>query len=178
MIAEYESQQKQALAAREAKLRELLQRVELLPKSLQLAIQGELATLNNDQAKFIQALNGNEVDYASQKDIKNYLYGKVCFRTENYLASTNTAEKFDAILCLSTIKYVHLNFGDVGLKALFLKAYEQLTDNGILIIDPQPWKSYKHKKKLSARTQEHFPQIQLKPNLFKEYLESIGFKLL
>ena len=53
----------------------------------------------------------------------NYLYGKVCFRTENYIATISTAEKFDVILCLSTIKYVHLNFGDIGLKALFLKAY-------------------------------------------------------
>ena len=58
MIAEYESQKKKQLAERENKLRDLLRRVELLPKSLQLAIQGELASLNNDQAKFVQALSG------------------------------------------------------------------------------------------------------------------------
>ncbi len=53
MIAEYESLKKKQLAERENKLRDLLRRVELLPKSLQLAIQGELASLNNDQAKFV-----------------------------------------------------------------------------------------------------------------------------
>jgi 7SK snRNA methylphosphate capping enzyme len=71
-----------------------------------------------------------------------------------------------------------LNFGDVGVKTLFLKAYDQLTDDGLFIIDPQPWKSYKKNKKLSAVTQDNFNHIQLKPNLFKEYLEAIGFKLL
>ena len=72
----------------------------------------------------MQALNGQEIDVARQKDIKNYLYGKICFRTENYLASPSTVEKFDVILCLSTIKYVHLNFGDLGIKTLLLKAYD------------------------------------------------------
>ena len=43
-----ETQKKKQMTERENKLRELLQRIELLPKSLQLAIQGELASLNND----------------------------------------------------------------------------------------------------------------------------------
>lgn len=56
---------------------------------------------------------------ASSRDIKNYLYGKVSFRTENYISSILTSqdillknEKFDTIVCLKTTKYVHLNFGD------------------------------------------------------------------
>lgn len=60
------------------------------------------------------------------KDIKSYLYGKVCFRTENYVEDTALlrSEKYDTIICLSTIKYIHLNFGDIGIKALFLKVYD------------------------------------------------------
>jgi len=71
-----------------------------------------------------------------QKDFKNYIYGKICFRVENYVASTNIHEKFDVIFCLSTIKYIHLTFGDQGVKTTFLKAYAQLEENGLLIIDP------------------------------------------
>ena len=109
-----------------------------------------------------------------------HLYGKLCFRTENYIATTTATtikERFDVILCLSTIKYVHLNFGDIGIKALFLKAFHQLEDGGLFVIDPQPWKSYKKKKKISETTQENFNEINLKPNLFREYLETIGFQL-
>lgn len=47
------------------------------------------------------------------------------------------------ILCLSTVKWVHFNFGDTGLKALFLKVYEQLAPGGIFIFEQQPWKAYK-----------------------------------
>ena len=60
--------------------------------------------------------------------MKEHLYGRVNFRTENYIEqsepSTVKQEQFDMILCLSTIKWVHLNFGDVGLKTLFLKVKE------------------------------------------------------
>lgn len=102
----------------------------------------------------------------------------MCFRTENYVAQTSLSERFDVIFCLSTIKYIHLNFGDQGLKALFLRAYSQLEDNGLFIIDPQPWKSYKKKKKITETTAANFASIKLRPHLFKDYLESIGFKLL
>jgi 7SK snRNA methylphosphate capping enzyme len=55
---------------------------------------------------------------------------------ENYIATTNVQEKFEVIFCLSTIKYIHLTFGDLGLKTLFLKAHTQLEDDGLLILDP------------------------------------------
>lgn len=60
------------------------------------------------------------------KEVKTYLYGRVCFRTENYLENTilSAKERYDVIMCLSTVKYIHLNFGDVGIKTLFLKAYD------------------------------------------------------
>lgn len=123
MVAAYEADKKKVRYERELKLRELLKRVEALPLSLQVSIQGELNNLTRDPANFIGALHDEKAVKCSERDLKNYLYGKVCFRTENYLASPSCAEKFDVVFCLSTIKYIHLNFGDQGLKALFLKAY-------------------------------------------------------
>ena len=133
----HESEEERLRAEKEAKMRKLLERVEQLPRSLQLAIQGELNLLTSDPSKFLKAIRreGSKAEI-SQKDFKNYIYGKVCFRVENYIATTNVQEKFDVIFCLSTIKYIHLTFGDLGLKTLFLKAHTQLEDDGLLILDP------------------------------------------
>lgn len=114
----------------------------------------------------------------SLKDLKVYLYGKVCFRTENYLDNTvlSAKEKFDVVLCLSTVKYIHLNFGDLGVKTLFLKAYDQLEVGGIFILENQLWKSYRKKKNESERSKANYSLIELRPHCFKTYLEKIGFE--
>ena len=65
--------------------------------------------------------------HISHSQMKEHLYGRVNFRSENYIQNPNSnTEKFDVILCFSTIKWIHLNFGDTALKALFLKVKEQL----------------------------------------------------
>jgi 7SK snRNA methylphosphate capping enzyme len=77
----------------------------------------------------------------------------VAFRGQNYLESTDPSkdillknEKFDTILCLRVTKFIHLNFGDEGICTLFLKMAHQLKPGGILILEVQPWKSYKQEK--------------------------------
>ncbi len=121
---------------------------------------------------FLKNILINESNKPSPKEVKNYLYGKVCFRSENYIANSylNSKEKFDVILCFSTVKYIHLNFGDLGVKTLFLKAFDQLTVGGFFILEAQLWKSYKKKKSMSSRTKENFNNIKLRPHLFKTYL--------
>lgn len=75
------------------------------------------------------------------------LLARLRFRSENFVedvcATTVKKESFDVVLCLSTIKWVHFTFGDVGVKALFLKVHEQLVSGGLFVFEPQPWKSYK-----------------------------------
>ena len=86
-------------------------------------------------------------------------------------------EQFDVILCLSTIKWIHLNFGDAGVKALFLKVSAQLAPGGLFIFEPQPWSSYKKIINSCSLAVEN-PEIELKPHLFKAYLPQIGLRLL
>ena len=86
---------------------------------------------------------------------------------------------FDTILCLSVTKWVHLNWGDDGLKRLFSRAFDLLVPGGLLIVEPQPWKSYSaafHKQKMPDETRVHYRNVALRPAEFAEHLHSVvGF---
>ncbi|XP_059152538.1 uncharacterized protein LOC131938500 [Physella acuta] len=84
-------------------------------------------------------------------------------------------EEYDIILALSITKWIHLNNGDDGLKLFFQKIFRQLRPGGRLILEPQPWSTYRKRAKLSAELFAKYQSIKLKPEGFKHYLLSIGF---
>jgi 7SK snRNA methylphosphate capping enzyme len=68
------------------------------------------------------------------------------FRRQDYTAPDGcTVPIFNTILCLSVTKWVHLHHGDQGIKALFHKMFDSLVPGGRLVLEPQPFKSYKAK---------------------------------
>ncbi|VVC99081.1 unnamed protein product [Leptidea sinapis] len=90
----------------------------------------------------------------------------VNFKQGNYVPREDVAvgsmdsPQFDLILCLSTTKWMHLNWGDAGLKRAFRRMFNDLRPGGKL-----------------PTIYENFNGIELYPNKFREYLLSpeIGF---
>ncbi|XP_052759676.1 7SK snRNA methylphosphate capping enzyme-like [Mya arenaria] len=108
---------------------------------------------------------------------QNVLFKQGNFVLENDEMLDLQKEEYDAILALSVTKWVHFNWGDEGLKRFFKRVYKQLRPGGRFILEPQPWSSYKKKKKLTPAIHENFKNIHLRPEQFTDYLLSreIGF---
>ncbi|XP_059432865.1 probable RNA methyltransferase At5g51130 isoform X2 [Corylus avellana] len=110
--------------------------------------------------------------------MKRDLYDIVSFREENFVQSRHPREKqYDTILCLSVTKWVHLNWGDDGLITLFSKIWGLLLPGGILVLEPQPWKSYQNNRQVSETTAINYKNIIFHPECFREILlDKIGFR--
>ncbi|TNN37562.1 7SK snRNA methylphosphate capping enzyme [Liparis tanakae] len=97
-----------------------------------------------------------------QVSIANYV-----LENDNLLVTQRP--EYDVIMCLSVTKWVHLNWGDCGLKRLFKRVYSHLRPGGVFILEPQPWDSYDEIGK-------NFHNIRLRPDQFSSYLTTeVGF---
>ncbi|VVC44728.1 Bin3-type S-adenosyl-L-methionine binding domain,RNA methyltransferase bin3, C-terminal,S-adenosyl-L- [Cinara cedri] len=104
----------------------------------------------------------------------SFVHGNYVLESDSMLLMETC--KFDVILCLSITKWLHLNWGDDGLKRAFKRMYAQLRPGGVLVVEPQPWKSYGRRKTLTETIWRNYKNIQFKPTMFTEYLiNEVGF---
>lgn len=57
---------------------------------------------------------------------------------------------FDTVLCLSLTKWIHLNWGDAGIKRLFHRIFAHLRPGGYLILEAQSFQSYSKRRKITV----------------------------
>ncbi|KAJ7973816.1 7SK snRNA methylphosphate capping enzyme [Quillaja saponaria] len=116
-------------------------------------------------------------DFSSSQETD--LFGIVSFRQENFVQNQRQHEgHYDTIICLSVTKWIHLNWDDDGLLTLFTKSWKLLRPGGILVLEPQPWKSYESNRLVSEITQANYHKILFRPERFQEILlDKIGFRL-
>lgn len=98
---------------------------------------------------------------------------------ENYLTTNSSNQNlFDVIFCFSTSMWIHLNYGDSGLKT-FLKFICEKTK--MIVIEPQPWKCYKTAVKRLKLANDEFPyfkELQIRTDIeyfIEEFILKYGF---
>ncbi|KAF7819787.1 putative RNA methyltransferase At5g51130 [Senna tora] len=125
---------------------------------------------SNEELKEIS----RELSSTKKRDLSDV----VSFRKENVVRNPHPPEKcYDTILCLSVTKWVHLNWGDDGLLTLFAKIWKLLQPGGILVLEPQPWKSYESNRLVSETTAMNYHNIMFRPEQFQEILlDKVGFR--
>ena len=126
-------------------------------------------------------LGKREAEPGSKMDIEKGYPHNVSFEISNIIDLEESRErhKYEAIVCFSLTKWVHLNYGDEGIKKMFKKIKMALSKGGILILEIQKFKSYNKKIKEFSRFKEIYPTISFRPEEFESYLlNELGFKKL
>ncbi|GAX83465.1 hypothetical protein CEUSTIGMA_g10890.t1 [Chlamydomonas eustigma] len=104
---------------------------------------------------------------------------KTRFKKQDWSKGRSKEESYDTIMCLSVTKWIHLNGGDAALKSFFKKVYSSLTPGGLLVLEPQPWRSYRsaiHKQQTCNVPFRRIEQLQLRPDGFLTFLtDKVGF---
>lgn len=192
-----EEMEKEEHQKQEKRISELMTRLSSLPKSFMInmgaptswangCIQKNVLSSTNTHKLLDQAMeeekkaDDNTIEQTTNKvEVLNRFPDNVNFRIENVIKDMGTIEKYDTVTCFSTSKWIHLNWGDCGIRRLFKKVHNVLRPRGIFVFEPQDWRSYKKRKYMSKDLKENYKKIQMKPNYFENYLvQRLGFTLI
>eukprot|EP00835_Amoeboradix_gromovi_P004770 NODE_394_length_9435_cov_0.160347.p5 type:complete len:277 gc:universal NODE_394_length_9435_cov_0.160347:5238-4408(-) len=81
---------------------------------------------------------------------------------------------FDVVLCLSVIKWIHLEYRDAGLKSFIGKMYSLLSEDGLFVLELHDADSYW--KKLHPSNYESYLDLEIIPDDIPNIVLEAGFK--
>ncbi|XP_050714367.1 7SK snRNA methylphosphate capping enzyme-like isoform X2 [Eriocheir sinensis] len=103
-----------------------------------------------------------------------FVHGNYVLESDELLETVRP--EFDLVLCLSITKWIHLNWGDAGLKRFFRRIFHNLRPGGRLVLEPQAWPSYNKRRKLTKHIFENYKSIRFFPDKFNDFLlHEVGF---
>ncbi|VDP31951.1 unnamed protein product [Soboliphyme baturini] len=160
-----------------------------LIKKARNSIRRYIALQNSSQnskypAKFIDQYGPIDADTAGPPGGTEFpcFPHNIFFKTGNYVLDSddlldNVRPEYDTVIAFSITKWIHLNFGDDGLKRFFKRIYRHLTPGGLFLLEPQPFSSYKRRKKLTPIIKQNFHNLHFKTTEFTAFLLSkeVGF---
>lgn len=84
-------------------------------------------------------------------------------------------------MAVSLVKWVHLNWGDIGLKRFFKRVFLEMKIGGRFIIEIEGLDAYRklqRKKRMTSEMRDNFEKMCLFPDDFRAFLlsDEIGFK--
>ncbi|XP_071908800.1 probable RNA methyltransferase At5g51130 [Coffea arabica] len=138
-------------------------------------MQGEKVNQSKKSATELQSELQRDFSGNSGGDLSDI----VSFQKGNFVQSWHPPENtyYHAILCLSVTKWIHLNWGDDGLLALFSKVWMLLQPGGVFILEPQPWISYSKNRLVSQTASDNYQNMKIGPEDFQDILlDKIGFR--
>ncbi|KAJ3269817.1 hypothetical protein HDV01_000914 [Terramyces sp. JEL0728] len=92
---------------------------------------------------------------------------------------TEHQDLFDVVLALSITKWIHLSYGDGGVRYFFHKCYKYLNKGGIFILEWQGIDGYKKRAGMTEVMRQNYIDMEFYPDDFPRFLEKkVGFKLL
>jgi 7SK snRNA methylphosphate capping enzyme len=92
-------------------------------------------------------------------------------------SQTSVSEsKYDIILALSVLKWIHISYQDAGMVSFFHRCHRFLLPGGRLVLEIQPWGSYeKAVKKMGGGKEDVLETLKVRPEQFGDILEGVGF---
>jgi 7SK snRNA methylphosphate capping enzyme len=86
-------------------------------------------------------------------------------------------EKYDVLLALSVVKWVHLTWLDEGLVRFFARVHDALEVGGYFVFAPQDWKSYGSAVRKNRALKGRLDELKVRPGEFGDMLTGLGFVL-
>lgn len=106
------------------KLDSILSKFSKLPKSFLIKLKEKYGAIDIGKHKIEEEIK-----------VEKRFPENIDFYVTNYIKDLKAEKKYDTVLCFSTIMWIHLNFGDDGVKRLFKKVSNNLNIGGYFIID-------------------------------------------